>query len=56
MEDILSLIVAMVTVVDSQERGLCVEAKYSLLEFSVPFSIIDRAYIVICLPVPLNMT
>jgi len=29
------LFVAMVTVVDSQARGICVEAKYTLLEYTV---------------------
>jgi len=33
--------VAMVSVVDSQGRGYCVEAKYSLLEISVPCLFID---------------
>ena len=37
------LFVAIVTVVDSRGRGLCVEVKYSLLEFSVPlFCIISQ--------------
>ena len=35
-----SLFVATVTVVDSQGRGFCVEAKYSLMELSVPHNIL----------------
>jgi len=36
LEAISNAVVAIVTVVDTQGRGYCAEAKYSMLEFSVP--------------------